>query len=93
MKGAKRDLLVLSKKVSTNQKEMALEVEKLHDLLYIAEAIDNYCVANEIIDINNYRIIGNPEKIKRMLVKNKLKAFQFINLSKKLKKQGLLKNN
>lgn len=79
MKSTKRDLLVLSKSDSTNQKDLELEVEKLHDLLFHVESFENFCVANEIIDINKYKIINQPDKIKKILIKNKLKAFQFIN--------------
>ena len=79
MKSAKRDLLVLSKNVSTDQREMQLEVEKLHELLFHVESIENFCIANEIIDLNNYKIIQNPVKIQRIVGKNKMKAFQFIN--------------
>jgi hypothetical protein len=79
MKSAKRDLLVLTKKVSVDAKEMQLEVEKLHDLLFHVESLDNFCIANEIIDLNKYKIIGNPVKIKRIISNDKLQAFQFIN--------------
>lgn len=79
MKSTKRDLLVLSKKASTDQREMQLEVEKLHDLLLNAESIENYCTANEIIDIDRYKIIQQPQKIQRIIRKNKMKPFQFIN--------------
>ncbi len=79
MNSAKRDLLVLSKNVSTNQKEMDLEVEKLHNLLFHVESLENLCVANEIIDLNKYKIITNPGKLKKILIKNKIKPFEFIN--------------
>lgn len=79
MKSVKRDLLVLSKKVSTDQRKMELEVEKLHNLLFHVESLDNFCIANEIIDLNNYRIIQNSTKIKKIISKNKVKPFQFIN--------------
>ncbi|GEO11977.1 hypothetical protein [Segetibacter aerophilus] len=79
MKSAKRDLLVLTKKVSINEKELQLEVEKLHDLLFHVESMDNFCIANEIIDLNKYKIIENPIKIRRLISSNKLQPFQFIN--------------
>ena len=78
MKLSNRDLLVMSKNNSTSKKEMDQEVEKLHQLLFIAESIENFCVANEIIDINSYKIIGNADKIQKLLRK-KLKPFQFVN--------------
>lgn len=79
MKSAKRDLLVLSKNNSANQREMELEVEKLHDLLFQAESLDNFCIANEIIDLNKYKIIDHPEKIQKIISTNKIKPFLFIN--------------
>lgn len=79
MRSSKRDLLVLTKKVSVDEKELQLEVEKLHNLLFHVESVDNFCIANEIIDLNSYRIIGDPIRIKRIITKNKLKSFQFIN--------------
>lgn len=79
MKPGKRDLLVLSKNVSIDQREMELEVEKLHHLLFHVESLDNFCVANEIIDLNKYKIIDNPVKIRKIISNNKLKPFQFVN--------------
>lgn len=79
MRSSKRDLLVLSKKDPNNQKEMELEVEKLHELLFLAESIENFCLVSEIIDINRYKIIEEPLKMQRMLLKKKLKPFQFVN--------------
>ncbi|MCW3079286.1 hypothetical protein [Segetibacter sp.] len=79
MRSSKRDLLVLTKKVSVDEKELQLEVEKLHNLLFHVESVDNFCIANEIIDLNSYRIIGDPIRIKRIITKNKLKSFQFVN--------------
>lgn len=79
MKPLNRDLLVLSKKASSNKEEMELEVEKLHKLLLKCEAIENFCIVNEIIDINSYKIISSPFKIEKLVLRDKLKPFQFIN--------------
>lgn len=79
MKSAKRDLLVLSRNVSTDQREMELEVEKLHDLLFHVESLENFCMANEIIDVNRYKVITNIDKIQKIILKNKMKPFEFIN--------------
>ena len=59
MKTTNRDLLVLTKTAITNKKEMDSEVEKLHLLLFHIESIDNFCIANEIIDVVAYKIITN----------------------------------
>lgn len=78
MKTASRDLLVLSKKASIDQREMEREVEKLNKLLFHAEAIEKLCLVNEIIDINKYKIIHNFKKIEKIISYNRLRPFQFI---------------
>lgn len=78
MKSANRDLLVLSKNISTDEREMQLEVEKLNQILFHVEAIENLCLANEIIDINNYKILREPKKIEKVISSKRLKPFQFI---------------
>jgi len=78
MKSSNRDLLVLSKNISTNERELQLEVEKLNQILFHVEAIENLCLANEIIDINNYKILRKPNKIEKVISNNRLKPFQFI---------------
>ena len=78
MKSSNRDLLVLSKNISTDERELQLEVEKLNKILLHVEAIENLCLANEIIDINNYKILRKPNKIEKVICNNRLKPFQFI---------------
>lgn len=78
MKSSNRDLLVLSKNISRNERELQLEVEKLNQILFHVEAIQNLCVANEIIDINIYKILRKPKKIEKVISNNRLKPFQFI---------------
>lgn len=73
-----RDLLVLTKKETMNSRELEQEVELLVDLLYHVEQIDAFCVANEIIDLNRYKIIQKPHLIKQALREKKLKPFVFI---------------
>jgi hypothetical protein len=79
MKSLNRDLLVLSKKESVDKRELELEVEKLHAILFHAEAMDKFCIANEIIDINNYKVINDSAKIEKLIKQSKLKPFVFIN--------------
>jgi hypothetical protein len=73
-----RDLLLLSKKSSPNPKELEHEVEQLHELLFMVESFPNFCVANEILDLNNYKIIHKASRIEKIIKKNSLKPFQFI---------------
>lgn len=79
MRALSRDLLLLSRNKSINEKEMELEVEKLNKILMDVESITNFCTVNEIIDINLYKVIQNPVKIERIIRQKKLKPFQFIN--------------
>lgn len=73
-----RDLLVLTKKQKMNPQELEHEVELLVDLLYEAEKMDAFCVANEIIDLNRYKIISKPHLIQRTVKQRKEKPFVFI---------------
>ncbi|MBA4139713.1 MAG: hypothetical protein H0X70_04280 [Segetibacter sp.] len=75
---ANRDLLLLSKKPSPDPKELEHEVEQLHELLFNVESFSNFCVANEIIDLNQYKIIQKANRIEKIINKNSLKPFQFI---------------
>jgi hypothetical protein len=79
MKSTKRDLLVLSKKASIDKNELEHVVEKLHELLFHVESIENFCLANEVIDLNKYKVITDPAKIERIISKKKMHPFQFIN--------------
>jgi hypothetical protein len=79
MKSSNRDLLVLSKKVANNKRELEIEVEKLNEILFHVESLPSFCVANEIIDLNVYKVVTNPLKIERIIRQKKLKPFQFIN--------------
>jgi len=74
-----RDLLLLSKKASPDPKELEQEVEKLHAMLFHVESLANFCVANEIIDLNRYKIMQKPNKIEKVIRQRTLKPFLFIN--------------
>jgi len=73
-----RDLLVLTKKQRMNQQELEHEVELLADLLYHAENFDAFCIANEIIDLNRYKIILKPSVIQKIIRQKKIRPFVFI---------------
>ena len=77
MKGANRDLLVLSRKASPDPIELEHEVEQLHEILFHVECIYNFCMATEIVDINRAKIITRFSKMER-IVRKGLKPFQFI---------------
>jgi len=73
-----RDLLVLTKKETMKPGELEHEVELLVDLLYHVEQMDAFCTANELIDLNRYKIIQKPHLIRQAVKEKKLKPFVFI---------------
>ena len=73
-----RDLLVLTKKDSINPSELEHEVQLLVDLLYQAERMDSFCIANEVIDLRRYKIIHKPHLIQRIVRARRAKPFVFI---------------
>lgn len=75
---ANRDLLLLSKKASPDPKEIKHEVEQLHELLFSVESFSNFCIANEVIDLNRYKIIQKATRIEKIIKEKSLKPFQFI---------------
>lgn len=78
MKSSSRDLLVLSKKVSMDPRELEHEVELLHELLFHVESLSNFCLATEIIDVNRYKIIYKAHRIEQIIRERSLKPFQFL---------------
>jgi hypothetical protein len=73
-----RDLLVLTKKESMNPGELEHEVELLIALLYHVENMDVFCNANEVLDLNRYKVIQKRHLIQRMVRERRLKPFVFI---------------
>jgi hypothetical protein len=73
-----RDLLVLTKKVTMNPTELEHEVELLVDLLYHVENINAFSIANEVLDINRYKVIEKPHLVQKIIREKKLKPFVFI---------------
>lgn len=78
MKTPNRDLLVLVKNDHLNEKAIELELEKLNQLLFNFETIDNLCIAHEIFDLNVYRILKNTKILKKVINKKHLKPFEFL---------------
>lgn len=78
MKPGNRDLLVMTKNQFNDPTELEHEVELLNEILYEAESIKNFCVANEIIDVNRYKIIRKPHLIIHALREKKNTPFVFV---------------
>jgi hypothetical protein len=79
MNDANRDLLVLSRAEELSPEEMERELTQLNAILYHAERWESFCTANEIIDINRHKIIIAPNRIQKILKREKQKAFVFVN--------------
>ena len=78
MKTPNRDLLVLVKNDHLNEKAIEIELEKLNQLLFNFETIQNLCIAHEVFDLNVYRIHSNLRLLKKVISKKRLKPFEFL---------------
>ena len=73
-----RDLLVLTKKELMNQAELEHEIELLNDLFFLVESSNAFCIANEVIDVNRYKVIRKNHQVRQILKEQRLKPFVFI---------------
>lgn len=73
-----RDLLVLTKRMTMKPGELRHQVELLLELLRNVENMDSFCIANEVIDLNKYKIIQKHHKVMQVLRQIHLKPFVFI---------------
>ena len=74
----RRDLLVLLNEDHRSKEAIDHEVEWLHEVLYYVEELDNFCKAHELIDVNRYRIYDKPNRVKKAVLRQSAKAFEFI---------------
>ena len=74
----RRDLLVLLNEDHRSKEAIDHEVEWLHEVLYHVEELDNFCKAHELIDVNRYRIYDKPNRVKKAVLRQSAKAFEFI---------------
>lgn len=79
MNNSNRDLLVLFNQELMTPQSIEHEVELLHQMLYTIERIENLVIAHEIIDLNNYRIINKPFRLRKLIRQKELKPFVFLN--------------
>jgi hypothetical protein len=73
-----RDLLVLSGKISLTPQQLEQEVKSLHEMLYRIENTGCFCTANEIINLNNYKIIRKCHLIERSVREMETRPFIFV---------------
>ncbi|MBA4197252.1 MAG: hypothetical protein C0459_06815 [Chitinophaga sp.] len=78
MKRGNRDLLVLTKNSELNEVEFEQEVECLNLLLYHTESFENFCIVNEIIDVNKLKITQDIYRFQKLVFQKEMKPFVFI---------------
>lgn len=78
MKTSNRDLLVLLKDESMSDKAIEQEVEQLNELLYITESVDSFCAANEIFDLDKFKIYRDQKSLVAVMHEGELKPFVFL---------------
>ena len=78
MKTPNRDLLVLVKDEFPSELSIEYELEQLNEILFRTETIENFCIANEVFDLNRYMIIEDHKRLVRIFGQQELKPFQFI---------------
>lgn len=73
-----RDIIIytdiLSYNINADKYVMALDA-----ILKEHESLENFCVANEIINVNRHRITTDPDKVRALILKKAFKPFVFIN--------------
>ncbi|MDE1190787.1 MAG: hypothetical protein PW786_01375 [Arachidicoccus sp.] len=62
-----RDLLILTKVLEPDMEFVERQIRNISSLLVYVESVEAFCIANEIIDINNYRIINAPYLIRKIV--------------------------
>lgn len=78
MKTSNRDLLVLIRDEFSNSLSIKYELEQLNEILFRTETVENFCIANEVLDLNKYATIKDRKKLVRIFNQQELKPFQFI---------------
>jgi hypothetical protein len=79
MNNANRDLLVLFNQELMTPQSIEHEVERLHQLLYNIERVENLITAHEIIDLNKYKVSNKPLLLRKLFRERTLKRFVFLN--------------
>jgi hypothetical protein len=79
MNNPNRNLLVLFNHELMTPNAMEHEVDMLHELLYNVECSDSIIKAHEVIDLNKYKVINDPVRIRKIIRQKELKTFVFLN--------------
>jgi len=78
MKSPNRDLLVLLKDETMSEQAIEREVEKLNDMLFQLESVDNFCVSHQLLDLNKFKIFTDQRSIMQVTRQKELKPFVFL---------------
>jgi len=79
MNNTNRDLLVLFNQELMSPQAIEHEVERLHELLYTVEYIENLIIAHEVIDLNKFKVINKAYHLRIVIRQRALKPFVFLN--------------
>lgn len=71
-------MLVLTKYEVADLVAMKHEVEFLNKLLFTVENLHTFCIVNEIIDVNRFKIVTKPHRIHKIIRESNIKPFVFI---------------
>jgi hypothetical protein len=78
MKNLNRDLLLVTKKNELNKTELEQTIVDLEMVLFEAESFSSICLANEVFDLNKFRIYRSIKDV-AFYIRNKAhKPFVFV---------------
>lgn len=72
-----RDILVINRNETLQPEAYKKEIAFLGKILYSSESIKNFCMVNEVIDINRFKIIRKAHHIQQLASEYRLKPFVF----------------
>ncbi len=79
MHRSNRDLLLLFKDELMTPQAIEQQVERLHELLYGVEKVENIITSHEIINVNKHKIFNDSVRLKNVFRRKELKPFVFLN--------------
>ncbi|MBK7434219.1 MAG: hypothetical protein IPI66_10175 [Chitinophagaceae bacterium] len=79
MNHSNRDLLILFNQERMSPGAVELEVERLHEMLFTVERMENLAIVHELIDLNRFRVIHKKPVLRKILRYKQLKPFVFLN--------------
>ena len=79
MKNLNRDLLLITKKNELNQTELEQTIVSLDSVLFEAESFQSICTANEVFDLNKYKIYSSQKDVAFYIRNKSNKPYIFIN--------------